>query len=326
MQRNPGMNTIEEVLLNAMLKNDWITEEVFNQPQLIQFQRAARTDKGVSAAQQIVSLKLPEELDIEALNKDLPEEIRVFSVKRVTKGFNSKQNCDARTYSYTLPTFAFSEKTEEIPDETKFRLSPERFEKVNKVLKTLEGTKNFHNFTSRKHCSDPSAKRYIIKFECEPPFVPENCNIEFARIRIKGQSFMLHQIRKMVGLTISIMRGECEQNTVDRCLGLNSIDIPMAPGLGLVLDRIHYEKYDNRYGSDGVHESLDFAQEQEEIEKFFQKYILSAIIETEIKEKSMLDWIQTLNRHSYAVRDDKDVKKPDPKSRKKGNDDDSDDE
>lgn len=58
MQRNPGMKTIEEDLLTAMLKHDWITEEVFNQPQLIQFQRAARTDKGVSAAQQIVSLKL----------------------------------------------------------------------------------------------------------------------------------------------------------------------------------------------------------------------------------------------------------------------------
>lgn len=58
MQRNPDMVTIEEELLKALLKNKWINEEGFNAPQQIQFQRAARTDKGVSAAQQIVSLKL----------------------------------------------------------------------------------------------------------------------------------------------------------------------------------------------------------------------------------------------------------------------------
>lgn len=58
MQRNPDTKTIEEELLVAMLKHKWITEEGFKQPQTIQFQRAARTDKGVSAARQCVSLKL----------------------------------------------------------------------------------------------------------------------------------------------------------------------------------------------------------------------------------------------------------------------------
>jgi hypothetical protein len=60
MQRNPEMKTIEEELLKAMLKNEWINEEGFNQPQDLQFQRAARTDKGVSAVQQVVSMKLRE--------------------------------------------------------------------------------------------------------------------------------------------------------------------------------------------------------------------------------------------------------------------------
>lgn len=58
MQRNPGMKTIEEDLLTAMLKNKWINQEAFDQSQVISFQRAARTDKGVSAARQCVSLKL----------------------------------------------------------------------------------------------------------------------------------------------------------------------------------------------------------------------------------------------------------------------------
>lgn len=58
MQRNPGMQTIEEDLITALLKADLITTEHFKNIRLINFQRAARTDKGVSAIRQIVSLKL----------------------------------------------------------------------------------------------------------------------------------------------------------------------------------------------------------------------------------------------------------------------------
>lgn len=58
MQRNPGMKTIEEDLITAILKADLITKEQFENIRAINFQRAARTDKGVSAIRQIVSLKL----------------------------------------------------------------------------------------------------------------------------------------------------------------------------------------------------------------------------------------------------------------------------
>ena len=58
MQRNPGASTIEEELLKGMLNQKWITDEAFELPQALCFQRAARTDKGVSACRQIVSLKI----------------------------------------------------------------------------------------------------------------------------------------------------------------------------------------------------------------------------------------------------------------------------
>lgn len=44
---------------------------------------------------------------------------------------------------------------------------------------------------------DMSANRYIMDFTCEKAFVDEG--MEFAIMRVKGQSFMLHQIRKMIG-------------------------------------------------------------------------------------------------------------------------------
>lgn len=58
MQRNPGMATIEEELFKAMHKHQWITDESFETSQVVCFQRAARTDKGVSAARQVCSIKL----------------------------------------------------------------------------------------------------------------------------------------------------------------------------------------------------------------------------------------------------------------------------
>lgn len=56
--RNPGVRTIEEDLLKALLEAKYISEEDFNNQQNAQFQRSSRTDKGVSAARQVVSLKL----------------------------------------------------------------------------------------------------------------------------------------------------------------------------------------------------------------------------------------------------------------------------
>lgn len=56
--RNPKTKTIEEELFTALLKVNYIGKDAFDQVQLIQYQRAARTDKGVSAARQVVSIKL----------------------------------------------------------------------------------------------------------------------------------------------------------------------------------------------------------------------------------------------------------------------------
>jgi tRNA pseudouridine38-40 synthase len=81
----------------------------------------------------------------------------------VTKGFNSKNNCDARTYSYTLPTIALADHKNEQPIELeKFRIPDERFKKFNEILKMYEGTLNFHNFTSKKYVRDDAILQFSI--------------------------------------------------------------------------------------------------------------------------------------------------------------------
>lgn len=182
-------------------------------------------------------------MDISVINKDLPKEIKIFGVKRVTKGFNSKEKCDARTYTYTLPTISFADHGDDSFSMESYRLPNEKFDQLNGLLKIFEGTKNFHNFTSRKEYADPSANRYIVSFVCSQPFVDQTTNIEFAVIKVKGQSFMLHQIRKMIGLTLAIIRGFTKSETLTRAFTSERIDVPMAPGLGLVLDQVHYDRY-----------------------------------------------------------------------------------
>lgn len=80
------------------------------------------------------------------INEYLPEQIRILDIKRVTKGFNSKNSCDARTYSYTCPSFAFAPK--HIKPSEEYRINDEIMENLNKWTKYFEGTHNFHNFTS----------------------------------------------------------------------------------------------------------------------------------------------------------------------------------
>lgn len=242
-----------------------------------------------------------DDLDIAAINRDLPAEINIFGIKRVTKGFNSKEKCDARSYTYTLPTISFADHGQDISMEM-YRLPTDRFDQLNALLKMFEGTKNFHNFTSRKEYCDPSAHRFIVSFTCSQAFVDATTNIEFAVMKVKGQSFMLHQIRKMIGLTLAVIRGLAKSEAITRAFTSERVDVPMVPGLGLVLDQVHYDRYNSRYGSDGMHVALDWTKEEEQVQKFFDEHIFPTIVTTEMKDKSMVNWLETLPLHTFDVR------------------------
>lgn len=95
----------------------------------------------------------------------------------------------------------------------KFCYGDKEKERFNRVLKYYEGTHNFHNFTTRTKAEDPAAFRYILSFNADT--VINLDGIDFIKCEVVGQSFMLHQIRKMIGLAIAIMRNYAPESLIE---------------------------------------------------------------------------------------------------------------
>ncbi|XP_063782006.1 stAR-related lipid transfer protein 5 isoform X2 [Pseudophryne corroboree] len=292
-----GLPTIEGELLSALVRAQCIPETCSSNTQLLRFQRCARTDKGVSALAQVVSVRLFESCTnlVEKINCNLPPEICVLGIKRVPKRFNCKKMCDARTYSYTLPTFALSRCAVSAPDAS-FRLPRGDFHHINRLLLFYKGTHNFHNFTKGKSADDKSAHRHIFDISCPEPFVRDG--VEFAQILIKGQSFMLHQIRKMVGLVIALAQGVVTADYLPQSVQNGKTNIPIAPALGLVLESTHFEHYNKRRVHDNnFHQTITWDKAVPEIEAFREEKIIPVIIKGELKDLSMWRWLHQISTH-----------------------------
>ena len=113
MQRNPGAKTIEDDLETAIVKAGGIAESNAGDFNKVHWNRAARTDKGVSAVGQVVSFKCMNADDgntekiVDLINEHLPQNIVAFGATRVTGGFSAKNQCDRRKYEYVVPVRAF---------------------------------------------------------------------------------------------------------------------------------------------------------------------------------------------------------------------------
>lgn len=112
---------------------------------------------------------------------------------------------------------------------------------------------------------------------------------------------MMHQIRKMIGLVIAVVKGYAGEDVIERSWGDDKVDVPKAPGLGLVLERVHFDRYNKRFGGDGIHETLEWTEEEAAVVEFKEKHIYPSIVETELNEKSMVSWMATLHIHDFEA-------------------------
>ncbi|OTA02688.1 hypothetical protein A9Z42_0030880 [Trichoderma parareesei] len=166
-----------------------------------------------------------------------------------------------------------------------YRVSPERIQRLQEALNKYEGTNNFHNYTVQKSHGDPSSKRHIRSFLVNPkPIIIGDT--EWLSLKVHGQSFMMHQIRKMVGLVTLLVRCGTTLDRITESYGPKKMAIPKMPGLGLLLERPVFENYNKRAKETLGREEIDFDKYNDKIEAFKQEQIYSRIFSVEEKDNS----------------------------------------
>ncbi|CAN6280444.1 unnamed protein product [Urochloa humidicola] len=177
-----------------------------------------------------------------------------------------------------------------------FSYTDEVKERFNRILKYYVGTHNFHNFTTRTKAEDPAAKRFIVSFAADR--VVSLDGIDFVRCEVVGQSFMLHQIRKMIGLAVAVMRNCTPESIYDVAFRKDvNLNVPTAPEVGLYLDECMFTSYNKKWKD--THEAVSMEPYWEEAEEFKVKYIFTHIAAMEHKEGAVALWLHSLNHRNY---------------------------
>ncbi|EDO14442.1 hypothetical protein Kpol_228p5 [Vanderwaltozyma polyspora DSM 70294] len=360
MQYNPPNPTIEDALFKAFVQAGAISKANSNDLKKNGFMRAARTDKGVHAGGNLISLKMIiEDPEIkQKINEELPNGIKVWNIERVNKAFDCRKMCGSRWYEYLLPTYSLigpkpgsilfkdiEESKLELPgvldddlesqifwkrvdhevrqhfteeeieaiknyvppprDEfndkdglyqkvkqykklenehrRRYRISDEKLTKFRNAMNEYLGAHNFHNFTLGKDFKDPSAIRFMKEIRVSDPFVIGAAKTEWISIKIHGQSFMLHQIRKMISMATLVTRCGCPVSRISQAYGPQKINIPKAPALGLLLESPVFEGYNKRLEKFGYN-PIDFSKFQKEMDAFKMKHIYDKIYKEEVDE------------------------------------------
>jgi tRNA pseudouridine38-40 synthase len=222
------------------------------------------------------------ELARQRLNAALPAAITVMSIIRTTRGFCAHTQRDKVRYQYLLPSFMIDPLTQArldsivptvattttttpaAPRDTKDPLLPHELaalrayaqtvrstraqrEALQSVLQQYVGTHPFHNFTKGVASHDARANRYILAFDVHEPVVDVASQTEWIPTTVTGQSFLIHQIRKMIGAAMEIVRGKVPNDYIQTAFSSSSlVPVPIAPATGLFLEQSWYEGYNNR--------------------------------------------------------------------------------
>ena len=146
----------------------------------------------------------------------------------------------------------------------------------------------------------------------EPKLIGET---EWVSIKFHGQSFMLHQIRKMIGLLVLIARTGAAEGLVDECFGPARVHIPKAPGLGLLLERPIFNAYNTRISNNNdkiqklirksqdkassLHDELrspvTYSDHSQHMDRFKQLWIYDRITSTERETYEFGKWLNYLD-------------------------------
>jgi tRNA pseudouridine38-40 synthase len=208
-------------------------------------QGSGRTDAGVHALGQVASFRLSAPIPppnlMRALNRTLPESIRVLDAQIAPPGFHARHSALEKTYEYRIyrgeicpPTLA----------RYVYALNwPLDLEAMRQAARDVSGEHDFTSFAA----SDPDLsnreasqlEQNCIRSVHESFWTSEGDNW---RYRITGSGFLHHMVRNIVGTFLEIGRGSLAADAIPEIIAARSRSAagPTAPARGLFLASVKY--------------------------------------------------------------------------------------
>jgi tRNA pseudouridine38-40 synthase len=228
--RQPNLKTVEGELIKSLVKYGFIedTKESF-------FRSASRTDKDVSAIGNVVAFNT--DSSKKRILDDLSNEfssILVYGIKDVEPDFNPR-HAKLRHYRYYLPVANLD------------------IEKIISTSACFTGEHNFSNFARLESFKDPVRTIDNIIFTLED---------DFLIVDFYAQTFLWHQIRRIVSVLIKVGNGKLEKEQIIVALDNpdKKVDFGLASAEPLVLSDIVYD-FDFEYDKKILKE-LDLLEEK----------------------------------------------------------------
>ncbi|MFL0808867.1 MAG: tRNA pseudouridine(38-40) synthase TruA [Agarilytica sp.] len=162
---------------------------------------SGRTDAGVHACEQVIHFdtlaERPEKAWVQGVNTQLPEEIRVHWGREVPKGFHARFSALARIYRYVILS------TKVCPAHLAKNITSTHYtldlDAMQAAASLLEGEHDFSSFrSSRCQANTPTRRLEYLRFSSRGPLIV---------LEVKGNAFLHHMVRNLVGTLIDIGRG-----------------------------------------------------------------------------------------------------------------------
>lgn len=344
MQINDKMRSIQAEVELALYKAGLLAKTNFGIPKKYSWSNSARTDKGVHSCAQVCSVKIvmpTANLDKirELINEQLPDDIRIADVCKVPKSFCARTQRDKVRYQYMVPSFVLQsseamkasfesvvgsdqssrdsadpftvQELKALTDRFRnYRATEESIASLDAALNSYQGTKKFHNYTSGKKWDDANAQRYILSFKVQGRIVDKN-GMEWISTRVLGQSFLLHQIRKMVSHAFDVARGVSSLENMKLSFDEKYMNINRAPAQGLFLDMSFFDNYNKRaHAGDKLDwYSDDNTPASQRWKKFKEEKVMRHIMDEEEAQGNFISYIYQQEHHisfdNYEAVDEK---------------------
>jgi tRNA pseudouridine38-40 synthase len=208
-------------------------------------QGSGRTDAGVHALAQVATFTLkapiPEANLRRALNRTLPESIRIMSAKIAPPGFHARHSATAKTYSYRIfrgeicpPSLA----------RYIFALNwPLDWNAMANAAGMVVGEHDFTSFAANDpevgHGPRGSEPPNNVRTISDSRWIAKNDVLTY---QVTGSGFLHHMVRNLVGTFLDVGRGATPAAAIPKILAARSRSAagPTAPARGLFLVAVHY--------------------------------------------------------------------------------------